>query len=173
MERREPSRRDFLRRTAVAGGVLWAAPVIDSIISPAYAAGSVASACTCTGNNGTNQLLKKSYTVTAVGTAIFSVTSCTTSATSLPSNCTIACYTTAHSDCDETTFNVAMGTGQVTLTYPASTTGCSIVGGAYSATGLSTCVAGTPVANGMRFSGINGGGHLFIVYCCTDDEIEP
>ena len=91
-----PSRRDFLRKAAVISGAVWAAPVIDSIVSPAYAAGSAAGACTCTGNNGNNQLLKKSYTVNVFGGFIF-VNSCTASAAALPSNCSIACYTTAHS----------------------------------------------------------------------------
>jgi hypothetical protein len=39
------SRRDLLRRGAVVGGVLWAAPVIQSLRSPAFAASPVTSTC--------------------------------------------------------------------------------------------------------------------------------
>jgi hypothetical protein len=46
------SRRDLLRRGALVGGtLLWAAPVIQSLAAPAYAATPVASCCECKRNN--------------------------------------------------------------------------------------------------------------------------
>jgi hypothetical protein len=41
------SRRDLIRRGAVIGGVLWAAPVIETLASPALAAGSPAPGFAC------------------------------------------------------------------------------------------------------------------------------
>jgi len=39
------TRRDMLRRGAVVGGLLWTAPVIQSITSPAYAVSEAFHAC--------------------------------------------------------------------------------------------------------------------------------
>ena len=54
------SRRDLIKRSAVAGGILWATPVIESVLTPAAAAGTPAPTtsttpttipgpCTCAG----------------------------------------------------------------------------------------------------------------------------
>ena len=36
------SRRDVLRRGAIVGGVVWSVPIVQSLASPAFAAGSEA-----------------------------------------------------------------------------------------------------------------------------------
>src|SRR5436189_64048 len=41
------TRRDFLKKGAVAGGLVWAAPVLTSVGSPAFAASP---RCTCSGS---------------------------------------------------------------------------------------------------------------------------
>lgn len=51
--RNSMSRRDLLRRGAIVGGLVWAAPVIQSLRTPAYALSpGIQSCCVCKGPVG-------------------------------------------------------------------------------------------------------------------------
>jgi hypothetical protein len=155
--RRGLTRRDLIKRGAVAGGVIWAAPVIESLVSPAYAFGSCPAGQTLKrldfkllGGGPTCQTNALSTSCNLLSSATYS-TACSdvTVTGTAPAGCTTAC----------TSLSIALNCAGHLVQ----------VEGECKSGGTTTCVTGTitsPTAATISCGAAGAFQNVSIVYCC-------
>lgn len=158
------SRRDVIKKGALVGGLVWAAPVVTKV-TPAF--GQTSPLCACP--SGTT-LYRRQFTIGAGGTSISD--GCAPEATS--PDCEPVCWDSAVCDTNykgNRTFGISISNGTITITYPAGATPISDSSNCPSTAPLGgVCVAGTPgTANNGRhtrtYTGCEAGEVINVVYC--------